>query len=92
MPFRVNPEKINIRQINSIAVNYLCIGRTNKDSVDMKNDRNSNCSLEDLIDKNEIAKFETKEKNKKVKFHSANEILVQLNNTVNNKRVVRESK
>jgi mRNA-degrading endonuclease RelE of RelBE toxin-antitoxin system len=34
---------------------------------------------EDLIDKNEIAKFETKEKSKKVKFHPANEILAQLN-------------
>jgi Family of unknown function (DUF6290) len=42
---------------------------------------------EDLIDKNEIAKFESKEKNKKVKFHSANEILAQLNNVVKNKRV-----
>jgi hypothetical protein len=42
---------------------------------------------EDLIDKNEIAKFESKEKSKKVKFHSANEILAQLNNVVKNKRV-----
>jgi len=42
---------------------------------------------EDLIDKNEIAKFESKEKNKKVKFHSANEILAQLNKVEKNKRV-----
>ena len=42
---------------------------------------------EDLIDKNEIAKFESKEKSKKVKFHSANEILAQLNNVVKNKQV-----
>ena len=37
---------------------------------------------EDLIDKNEITKFESKEKRKKIKFHSANEILAQLNNVV----------
>ena len=42
---------------------------------------------EDLIDKNEIAKFESKEKSKKVRFYSANEILAQLNNIVKNKRV-----
>lgn len=42
---------------------------------------------EDLIDKNEIAKFETKEKSKKVKFHTANEMLAQLNNLVKDKQV-----
>jgi hypothetical protein len=53
----------------------------------MKCKNKSGYSPEDLIDKNEIAKFETKEKSKKVKFHSANEILVQLNNVVKSKRV-----
>jgi hypothetical protein len=38
---------------------------------------------EDLIDKNEVAKFESKGK---VKFHSANEIFAQLNKVVKNKR------
>jgi phosphomevalonate kinase len=42
---------------------------------------------EDLLDKNEITKFESKKKNKKVKFHTANEILAQLNNEVKSKRV-----
>jgi hypothetical protein len=37
---------------------------------------------EDLIDKNEITKFESREKGKKIKFRSANEILAQLNNVV----------
>jgi hypothetical protein len=47
---------------------------------------------EDLIDKNEIAKFESKEKGKKVKFHSADEILAQLNKVVKARRVAHQSK
>jgi phosphomevalonate kinase len=47
---------------------------------------------EDLIDKNEIAKFESKEKCKKVKFHSADEILAQLNKVVKTRRVAHQNK
>ena len=40
----------------------------------------------DLIDKNEIVKFESRGKSKKVKFHSADEMLAQFNSVVKKKR------